>query len=112
MKAFNIGKKGWRWALREMRRHKLESTKSAIENQDGTDNAEKVAKYEELSEESLFTEWKVRLYDLELEKEYTIRVCTIINGRRIAQRIEKLKAKDVDHECKIHECRRIHVYQE
>ena len=111
MKAINIGKRGWRWALREMRRS-LKSEGDMNGETDENGGEKKVSKLEEVSEQSLFTNWKVRLYDLEIEREYTIRVCTIINGRKIAQRIEKLKAKDVDHECKILECRRIHMFQE
>ena len=102
-KAINLGKRGWRWALKEMRRQKLESVSSP---------SGQVSELEQVSEQSLFKNWKVRLYDLEIEKEYTVRACTILNGRCIAQRIDKLKAKDLDHECKILECRRIHVFQE
>ena len=102
-KAHNLGKRGWRWALKEMRRQKLESVSSP---------SGQVSELEQVSEQSLFKNWKVRLYDLEIEKEYTVRACTILNGRCIAQRIDKLKAKDLDHECKILECRRIHVFQE
>ena len=101
--AINLGNSGWKWALQEMKRHKLESQSTP---------QTKVKELEKVSEKSMFTNWKVRLYDLEIEKEYTIRASTIINGKSIAQRIEKLKAKDVDHECKIHECRRIHMFQE
>lgn len=104
-KAINVGKRGWKWALREMR--KTGAVKGDITGQD--DESEEHSKDDE---RSLFTNWKVRLYDLEIEKEYTIRTRTIVNGRKIAQRIEKLKAKDVDHECKVYECRRIHMFQE
>ena len=102
--AINLGNRGGKWALEEMRRHKLESQSTPIT---------KEKEIEQVSQPpSVFSNWKVRLYDLEIEKEYTIRASTIINGRSIAQRIEKLKAKDVDHECKILECRRIHMFQE
>ena len=102
-KAINVGKRGWKWALREMRRQKLESQSSP------KSLSKELA---QVSEQSLLSNWKVRLYDLEIEKEYTIKASTIINGRNITQRIEKLKAKDLDHECKIHECRRIHMFQQ
>ena len=102
--AINLGNRGGKWALEEMRRHKLESQSTPIT---------KEKEIEQVSQPpSVFSNWKVRLYDLEIEKEYTIRASTIINGRSIAQRIEKIKAKDVDHECKILECRRIHMFQE
>ena len=103
-KAINLGKRGWKWALREMKRQKLESASNPAGGQ--------IKDMANVSEQSLFTNWKVRLYDLEIEKEYTLRACTIINGRCIAQRIEKLKARDLDHECRIYECRRIHMFQE
>ena len=102
-RAINVGKRGWKWALRKMR--KTGAVKGDITDQDESEEQSK-------EERSLFTNWKVRLYDLEIEKEYTIRARTIVNGRKIAQRIEKLKSKDVDHECKIYECRRIHMFQE
>ena len=36
---------------------------------------------------------KVPLYDLEPTKEYVIRVCTIVNGKTISRRTEKIKPK-------------------
>ena len=36
---------------------------------------------------------KVPLYDLEPTKEYVIRVCTIVNGKTISRRSEKIKPK-------------------
>ena len=36
---------------------------------------------------------KVTLYDLEPCKEYVIRVCTIVNGKTISRRTEKIKPK-------------------
>ena len=102
-KAINIGNRGWKWCLKQLKRQKHESLSSPTS---------KAKELEQVSEQSLLENWKVRLYDLEIEKEYTIRASTIINGRTIAQRIEKIKAKDLDHECKIHECRRIHMFQQ
>ena len=37
---------------------------------------------------------KVPLYHLEPKKEYKIRVCTIVNGRTIARRVERIKPKE------------------
>ena len=39
------------------------------------------------------TRMKVTLYDLEPCKEYVIRVCTIVNGKTISRRTEKIKPK-------------------
>ena len=39
------------------------------------------------------SQMKVTLYDLEPSKEYVIRVCTIVNGKTISRRTEKIKPK-------------------
>ena len=37
---------------------------------------------------------KVSLYDLDPRLEYSIRVCTIVNGKTISRKTEKLKSKE------------------
>ena len=86
IKAIKNGNQGRNSALRELKSQKLESVSSP------TAQAQEV---KQVSEQSILENLKVRLYDLDIEKEYAIKIRDILS-ERIMNKMVNLKVIKTD----------------